>query len=314
MYQKLIELLRVPHGSAGLPQEHNVRNYIKRHIPNINEDAHGNLYLINKWTPLFCAHMDNVWSTEAQKHLHKVSMVNNIIKWTHNIWADDKVGIFIAMEMYRRFGDKVSLLFTIGEETWGIGASAFDKSLLDNTYCVIPDRYGPSDIISSDNEYCTKEFEDLIVWVLSQFWFKAAMWIRCDADILQSHINCINISCGYYKHHSDEEYINRAMTSNTIKALDHLVTQNLPKMTPPKAGYYAGGKVSSYYGGGRDEYEFPKNKSMRTTCWWILYDEFTGASIELPPGNWELFEYTDDTYEEVLEEEDMNPIYSFFGK
>jgi len=34
----------------------------------------------------------------------------------------------------------------------------------------------------------------------------------------------------------------------------------------------------------------------------------------LPPGNWELFEYTDDTYEEVLEEEDMNPIYSFFGK
>jgi tripeptide aminopeptidase len=170
--------------------------------------------------------MDNVGSAEAQKHLHKIRMIHSagVIKGTHNMGADDKVGIFIALELYKTFGNKISLLFTIQEETGGWGSESFDKSLIkDNTYCVVPDRYGTSDIIGYNNDYCTKEFEDIVAYHLNIFGFYPATGVRCDADKLQSSINCINISCGYYQHHTDQEYVDWSATKNTIAALDHLI-------------------------------------------------------------------------------------------
>jgi len=161
--KNLITLLQIPHGKVH--QEDNVREYIKQQIPEIKQDSIGNLYIIHPNTPIICAHMDNVGSAEAQKHLHKIRIDSRgIIRGTHNMGADDKVGIFIALELYKRHPKKVSLIFTIQEETGGIGADKFDKSLIaDNTYMVIPDRYGRSDVIASHNDYCTDEFENEVM-------------------------------------------------------------------------------------------------------------------------------------------------------
>ena len=136
--------------------------------------------------------MDTVGSAEAQKKLDMIRIVepqeemrlndlppyqpilnlttSKIIIGEDNIGADDKCGIAIAMELYEKFGNKVSLLFTVGEETGGIGISGFDKTLLKQcTYAIIPDRKGGQDIIGSHNDYCTKEFEEHITGFLSDF-------------------------------------------------------------------------------------------------------------------------------------------------
>lgn len=254
--KNLITLLKIPHGDNGKPQEHNVREYIKSQVKGIKQDSTGNLYLIYPNTPIVCAHMDNVGTAEAQKHLHNIKIDSSgIIKGTHNMGADDKVGIFIALELHKRLGKKVSLIFTIAEETGGIGAERFDKSLIDtNTYMVVPDRYGRTDVIATNNDYCTEEFENAIMPHLGKFGFKSNTGVRCDADKFNENINCINIACGYMAHHTDNEYVVWQDTVNTIEALTVLMQQDIKRMKAPEPYKYLG--MGYGYARSRDNYYY----------------------------------------------------------
>lgn len=284
MPSELIEILQIPHGI--IRHEDNVRNYIKKRIPRLTEDRHGNLYLINENTPLFCSHMDNVGSKEAQRHLKKIKYNDGIIKGTHNMGADDKVGIYICLKMYEYFWDKISLLFCVQEETGGIWSTAFDKSLIaTNTYCVIPDRFGTSDIIGVGNDYCTVEFQSRIQEPLAQYGFKPAVGIWCDADHLQASINCINISCGYYKHHTDQEYVEWDTVCNTIEALKACVWYNIPRMEPPEDSSYP-----SYYGW-YNRFDPYSDTYISSKNWGCLMNIATGKTIEVPKWEWEFTEY-----------------------
>lgn len=278
-YQQLIRVLKVPHGKV--KQEDNMRESLKLTIPELKEDAHGNLYLINPGTPLFCSHMDNVGSKEAQLHLDKIDMNDlGIIQGTHNMGADDKVGIYICLQMYKKFGNRISLLFTIQEEVGGLGAEAFDKKLLEtNTYCVIPDRFGTSDVISSGNDYCTQEFENAVMKELGKYGFAPAQGVWCDADVLNEYINCINISCGYYKHHSDQERISWKAVENTINALEELVEANLPRMEPPV--------IQPTF----SRYDLYPDQYLSAPSGGCLVNSRTGQTIEIPKGEWEFTEY-----------------------
>lgn len=57
-----------------IEREDYVAEHLKSLIPWLQEDATGNLYLINPGTPLICAHMDTVGSFEAQQHVDQINI------------------------------------------------------------------------------------------------------------------------------------------------------------------------------------------------------------------------------------------------
>lgn len=210
--------------------------YVRKHIPDIQEDSEGNLYKITAGTPLLCAHLDNVGSEAAQDLLRTASVCKGRLQGLANIGADDKNGVAIALQLYKHYGDRISVLFTTGEEVGGIGSSYFakhNKELLQScTYCIIADRRGSSDVIGAGNDYCTEEYEAAVLPILSQYGYKTATGVYCDADNLAEHINCINLSCGYYDPHTDKEYVDVAQFLNCYNAIEALVLQYNDRLLP----------------------------------------------------------------------------------
>lgn len=248
--KRILKLITIPN-SKTIVKELNIINYIKKHIPEIQEDWFGNLYIINDNTPLICAHMDNVWSELAQSLLSEIYVwpcVENIKKknfkwilWQGNIWADDKCWLALAMELYKHFGNKISILFTKQEETWWHGSKYFlnnHKDLLDKcTYCVVPDRRNWTDFIWNQNDYCSKDFQTKILDIIWVYWFTSARWLWSDANQISEVINCFNISVWYYEPHTDNEYIDLDEFNNTYNALVDLIesfNEKLPPYEKPK--------------------------------------------------------------------------------
>lgn len=259
--KKLKKLMKLPQVEWTI-REKKVKEYLKSRCPKLTEDEVWNLYLINKNTPLICSHMDTVWSIEAQKLLNKVrivkpwmllgrkntewiQLINNqldsVMIGDDNIWADDKCWIAIAMGLYEELWDKISLLFTVWEETGWRWISHFTdvyKALLDDiAYAIIPDRKWASDIIWEDNDYCTKQFQDKIYELTKDFWYKPAMWVRSDCDTLSDYINCVNISCGYYNYHTPQEYVNIGEFENAYEAIKNIVINFNEKLEKPNKEY-----------------------------------------------------------------------------
>lgn len=160
------------------------------------------------------------------------------------IWCDDKCGIALALRLWEYFKDTnwISLLFTVGEETDGVGSAHFVKEhrdLLDQcTYAIIPDRMGSSDFIGVQNNYCTQEFQTKALAILSDYWFKSVSWVWCDADKLNSVLNCFNISVGYRNHHTAQEHCFISELASTCTAVKVLIENFNEKLLPPPPEKY----------------------------------------------------------------------------
>ena len=267
-----------------VPREKKISRYLKSRNAKLKEDAVGNLYLINKDTPLVCSHMDTVGDYEAQQVVHKIKMfqewekVNRINKewkeivnhmWSPvivgqaNIGADDKCGIAIAMELYEKLGDKISLLFTVWEESGATGINNFDEKLFEQcTYAIIPDRRGGNDLICSMNDYGSDDFEEKILEQISQFWFKKASGTFSDCDTISDYINCFNISCGYYEPHTDQEFVVVNEIENTYNALLYLINHFNQRLPKPTKRTYSWGYYGNQYGYG-NEYDYYNKQSSK---------------------------------------------------
>lgn len=223
-------------------QQDNVSTRLQKEFPELQVDWYGNLYCIaDDMRPLLNAHMDNVGSETANSHASYIdiegSIIRNLHNWqTWNIGADDKVGIAIATWIYKHNKDKVNVVFTRDEETGCLGSEYFLKhhrDLLEKcSYCVIADRRGNADIISSDNDYCTIEFQNVIHGMIGNLWYKPAKWVRSDCDTWKLVMNCINLSCWYYNAHSDMEYIKHEETWNCLRAVEQIVLKYNEKLEP----------------------------------------------------------------------------------
>ena len=259
--------------------EQNVINYLKSWNKDLKQDEYGNLYLINPWTPLLSAHMDTVQredDTIWMPHIHinkkkwTISYDNSIIGW------DDKCGIALAMQLYEKYWNSVSLLFSRQEEVGHLWASDFCRNhsdlLLSCKYCLVLDRRNAWDIISSDNGYCSKEFEDEIHRCTKDFWYKPTHWLLSDADAYSKYINCVNLSVWYYNAHTSNEYIVIEELKNAFNAVCNIIENFQGEYDiyhePEKKTYYGWYNYyswywhSSYYGGDwNKEYDWSRSNS-----------------------------------------------------
>jgi tripeptide aminopeptidase len=195
-----------------------ILNFIKS-VENtkVDVDNFGNI-LIKKGTsnfyPCFLAHMDTVHEYYFGFNLlikdnYIFSVDNN--KKQVGCGADDKAGILICLHLLKHV-ENIKIVFCSCEESGGIGSKNIDKNFFsDCSFLCSVDRWGNSDFIT---EYSRKKTvsEDFIKdtkKLLNHYQYKETSGMFTDSFNIQNNgveLSCINISCGYYKHHSEKEF------------------------------------------------------------------------------------------------------------
>ncbi|MDR0392196.1 MAG: hypothetical protein LBH59_09845 [Planctomycetaceae bacterium] len=176
---------------------------------------------------LLVAHVDTVWTREPTRA--EIIDDGEIIRSnrTEGIGADDRVGIYIVNKILKEID--CSLLITDGEERGGIGARAFidDEHDLGVINCIVEfDRRGSNDAVFYD---CNNQF--FINDVCREFW-QLQHGSFSDISVIAPALDwaAVNLSCGYYNEHTQQEYVN-------IKEVDRIIEEG-KKL------------ISNYLGGG----------------------------------------------------------------
>lgn len=184
-------------------------SYIQSY-PLIAMDSYGNITVSNTKenadkVPVFCCHLDTVHSEEPQ-----LELIHNDILMTMGgggVGGDDKCGIVACLELLQRVPCKC--LFFRDEESGCKGSRQFNaKSLKNNLFCIEIDRRGSSDLIfsASGGQMCSEEFQERAKKAFPHG--TPAQGSLTDVCVLRdAEINMMYVSGGYYRPHSDKEYV-----------------------------------------------------------------------------------------------------------
>lgn len=207
-------------------------------------DEKGNIYsLKHKNKPLLCAHLDTVQHEKDifQQYFMEWSSFENCFtfKGESCIGADDKVGLYIALEQLRETPD-INFLFTTGEESGMTGVKYFVeqeknvKRLKQNVlYGIVLDRQGGSDILCNDwHYYGSRAFQKALEERGKHYDYKTGRGASCDAIHLKKYISCCNLSVGYRKPHTDHEYVNLDDMENCQDFVHELIVFEKRKFLP----------------------------------------------------------------------------------
>ncbi len=215
---ELLKTLYWIHSPSGF--ENGIQGFIRQYlytngIKFFVDDYNQTFNFDNKDRPLIIAHADQV----SFEPLTKLKENGVIIKGDSNIGADDKNGIWILLNLLKE-DPFLNFCFSNKEEVNGDIDSVlyYEKESIDTIpYCLVFDRTGSSDIIGSWNGYCTDEFEDKISGVGKDFGFKPGIGTFSDCDEISDYLNCVNLSCGYYKAHTKDEYTIKSHLLNSLQ-------------------------------------------------------------------------------------------------
>ena len=222
-------------------------------------DNYGNLYAIkgeSETYPCIVAHLDQVQRIHSKdfKAIETRDIIFGYSPSNHQIegiGGDDKNGIFIALEALKKYHFIKIALFK-EEETGCQGSSHAEMSFFDNCRFVIQcDRRGNSDLITSIGctDLCSEKF---IQDIDPEKWgYKEEQGMMTDVEALKDRglsVSAVNMSCGYYNPHSDEEVTVKRDIEKCWKLVQHII-EDCVETYPHEVG------ENSYYGC-YDEWEF----------------------------------------------------------
>lgn len=265
MNTELLFKLYAIHSMSG--NEKKMRRFIRKYInENCGDvtmvtDKKGNLLCTkgeSKTYPCLASHMDQV----QRKHSKDFEVMCNGDKCFGFSWktmemqglgADDKNGIYICLECLKAF-DVLKVAFFVGEEVGCVGSSNIDLSFFkDCRFIIEPDRRGGNDLITSMfcGQVCSKKFiEDIKA---EDYGYKEERGSVTDVGELTDRgvgISCLNLSCGYYEAHTDNEYTVLSELQNCLDFVMHVIC-DCREVYPFEGGYgsYGYGYVNyGYYG------------------------------------------------------------------
>lgn len=245
----LKEVLSLPSisGSEGM-----VRDYIKNFANNNGIDYYldrkGNVYLTkgklkneNEYYPCVVSHIDTV-------HTSHTSLIDNREKLTikeeddiltaylpntetqTGIGGDDKCGVYVCLELFKRF-DYLKGAFFVEEEIGMRGSKEADDDFFENVgYAIQFD--APSSNWITEICYGVKlfdeDFKDLISETLGDCGYtNFSKDPFTDVNQLASKydFNCLNLGCGYYRQHSNSEYVVISEVENSLIAGETLINK-----------------------------------------------------------------------------------------
>lgn len=201
---------------------------LKRYLVGKLEEAYENVsvgdgYIFTKGDipVLLTAHMDTVHK-ECVKEFHEE---NGIIKSPQGIGGDDRCGIYMILKLIEK-GFKPYIVFCEDEEIGGVGSNKFVKTELIEElkackYLIELDRANSNDAVYYD---CgNKEFKAFISEVTG---YKEAYGSFSDISHLSPACDraSVNLSCGYYKAHTTDEYVVLSEMENTIDKVAELLS------------------------------------------------------------------------------------------
>lgn len=212
----------------------------------ISKDAFGNIYASkgsgkNGYKGIVC-HTDTVHKMYKQRQVHEV---DNIVFCTAKMLdakyksevivqvgtgGDDKNGVYTCIKALRDFNDIKATFFRF-EETGCRGSNASNIEFFkDCNFVVQCDRRGNSDFITnvSGTETASSEFIETMRPLFEKYGYKDTFGLSTDVGTLKRRglpVSAINMSCGYYDPHSNEETCNL----NDLQACYNLVTEMFNK-------------------------------------------------------------------------------------
>lgn len=164
--------------------------------------------------PCIVAHLDQV-QREHSKDFKAIETEEIIFGYSpknrrrEGIGADDKNGIWIALKCLEKY-ECIKVAFFVSEEIGCVGSRNADLGFFEDTRFVIePDRREYEDLITdiSFTSLCSNDFLRDIGF--ERFGYKEKPGMMTDVLELKERglgVSCINLSCGYYEPHSDEEF------------------------------------------------------------------------------------------------------------
>jgi len=195
-------------------------------------DSYGNLIAernVNNdpFIPLIIAHVDINQHDAAVPKLLRVNdwLIGFSTKTgtTVGVGHDDKAGIYFALQVAKTDLD-CKIIFTKDEEVGCVGTSCLDKSHFKNiSFAIQLDRRGSSDVSQYTNgvTVVSKEFKENSKPLLDIFGFKYVNCVYTDVGALKSvhkvDFCCMNVSCGYYNEHSNDETLNIPQFINSME-------------------------------------------------------------------------------------------------
>jgi len=206
------------------------------------QDDKGNIYCLNyKGEPLLSAHTDCVGSLEAGYYVEFVDIYpygnDEIMKGIGNIGGDDKCGVFLIL-LYLLSGKPINAVFSVCEEIGGADGIKHllplikdDEIFKSIPYCMVLDRKHAGDIISSQNNYCSKRFENAVAEIGKKYGYKPVVGGNSDMNTIKDYMNGCNLSVGYYNPHSNTEFVSLNNLFNTWIFLNDLI-KNMPRDIP----------------------------------------------------------------------------------
>ena len=152
---------------------------------------------------LLVAHLDTVHKKLPEEFFYDKETLT--ISSPQGIGGDDRCGVYMIFETIKKHN--CSVLFCEDEEIGALGADKFVESKLSNdlnlNYIIEFDRTGKNDAVfyGCDNP----EFEQFI----TKEFYKTNYGSFSDISVIAPALGCaaVNLSCGYYKAHTTNEYV-----------------------------------------------------------------------------------------------------------
>ena len=216
------ELIQVMDVQTTSYQTKRMERFIKKKIDSFGleyeVDAYGNIYVTKgdaDLYPTMVCHIDTVHDMNDNFEVHRsgnnLFAIDKVTLERLGIGGDDKVGVYITLEMLKHF-DNFKAVFFKDEEVGCVGSSKADFTFFDDSTIVLEcDRQGISDFVNSIScvTLYSKEFSHDISTILNAYGRKEVYGGMTDVLEVAYNTNvCVaNMSCGYYDPHSDNEYI-----------------------------------------------------------------------------------------------------------
>ena len=208
--------------------------------------------------PCVCAHMDCVLPNKYKSlKIEQGRIFGKNVKTGKRIGlgADDVNGICCALQLLKVIPN-LKVCFTTEEEIGFKGAFVAADNIdffYNVSYLIQADRHGSSDLITFTNGIysASEEWLQEVTPIAAKYKYSEEVGLGTDVGALaeQLQLSGVNLSCGYYKEHTDKEFIVISELQNCLNFMEEILT-TIPcnKQYDIKLGYYPYNKESMVYG------------------------------------------------------------------
>ena len=141
--------------------------------------------------------------------------------------ADDKCGVWVNLKCLKKF-DHIKAVFFVGEEVGCVGSGKCDMAFFDDCRYVIQcDRRNGDDLITTIGGWTQLASQEFIQDIKPElFGYKEEQGLITDVGELKEKglkVSAINLSCGYYEPHTDNEFTVKKDLINALRFAEHII-------------------------------------------------------------------------------------------